>query len=563
MRLSITPGVTTLALAIALFAGTAPGAETDGFATPETLLPPPEALTEPEAGPAEVLPVPAALPELTPPHPSESRPPEPGAERAPAKLPQSAEVAEPAAAPEPAVTLEPEPTAAAPAEPRPERAGRSSPVVEPDPPPASEAATPARKPAPEAEPRPEAKATARAEPAPATPEGAPQGRGAAREPRREGTARRWAGRVEAALVNALAALPREWQPHVERLRKWATTRPGSWIGAGAACALLALFLALRLSRRPGDLIVCIEYPAELRGVFSVELFTRRPRLGGGGRGSEGGRRRRSTPTAHHMVARETEFERLRPRSYWVRLAGVLKNPDCPDGLQKEHAETRCIQVKRKQRVRLDFDLRAQGCPVDVKILWDGQPVREASVASFGRPETLRYARAGTARLELPIGHHLIVVGSGDRVAEIGVEVESRDAREITVDLSGGGSVVFKGCPPAIQPYLQGDLDAAASALEREGQVELAHALRGRLAESHGATERAAEHYEAAGLLQRAADLHASSGDYVRAARLLGETGDPDDVETATRLLERVGSDRPDFATASQMLATVYERRGHI
>ncbi len=123
--------------------------------------------------------------------------------------------------------------------------------------------------------------------------------------------------------------------------------------------------------------------------------------------------------------------------------------------------------------------------------------------------------------------------------------------------------MFKGCPPAIQPYLQGDLDAAARALEREGQVELAHALRGRLAESHGATDQAAEHYKAAGLLQRAADLHASSEDYLRAARLLGETGDPDDVETATRLLERVGSDHPDFATASQMLATVYERQGHI
>jgi tRNA A-37 threonylcarbamoyl transferase component Bud32 len=374
--------------------------------------------------------------------------------------------------------------------------------------------------------------------------------------------RGWAALIEVSLLDAVEALPAEWRPRVAAFRSWVTTRRGTYAGLGGAAGLLGLLVALRLARRPGDLIVCMEYPSELRGTFSIYLTRKQPNAERMRRGSrEQPRRRVSTRTAHHMVARETEFPGLRPRSYWVRLEGVLENPDSPGGTMREHRETRCIEVKRRETVRLDFDLRPQGCPLDVKVLWDGQAVPDASVAVFGCPETLRYARGGTARLELPIGRHTVAVGSGDRVAERVVEIESHDAETIAVELSGADGVVFKGCPHAIDPYLQGDLDGTARALEREGQDKLSHALRARLHDENGETEQAAEHYEAAGLPQRAAELRASLSDFVRAAALFEQTGEAEGRDRAKYLLEQVGPEDPAFADACEMLANMLESDG--
>ena len=264
-----------------------------------------------------------------------------------------------------------------------------------------------------------------------------------------------------------------------------------------------------------------------------------------------------------MIARETEFSGLRPRSYWVRLEGTLQSPEAGGGVMREHVDTRCIDVRRRETVRLDFDLRPHGSPLDVKVLWDGKPVPDASVAVMGLPQTLRYARGGIARLELPIGKHRVAAGSRDRVGELDVDIESHEHRSVAIELSGAEGVVFKGCPPAIEPYLLGEVEAAAEALEREGQEALAHTLRARLHEQSGEAERAADHYETAGLYQDAARLRASVSDFVAAATLFQEAGEAGGQDEATRLLEHVQPDDSGYVDACVMLGDICERGGRL
>ena len=386
-------------------------------------------------------------------------------------------------------------------------------------------------------------------------------------PRRPDTYDSWAGLLERSLRDAGDSLPAHWRPRVAQFGRWAALLPGIWIVLGVASLLLALLSTLRVLHRPGDLIVCVEYPAELRGTFSVELTKKRPSLERSQRDApdarDGRHRRASTATAHYMVARETEFSRLRPQSYWVRLEGTLESPDTGGAAIREHVDTRCIDVRRGETVRLDFDLRPQGCPLDVKVLWDGKPVPDASVAVMGLPQTLRYARLGTARLELPIGKHRVAAGSRDRVGELDIEIESHEHRSVVIELSGAEGIVFKGCPPAIEPYLLGEVDAVAEALEREGQETLAHTLRARFHEQSGEAERAADHYATAGLYQDAARLRASLSDFVGAATLFQQAGEAGGQDEATRLLEQVQLDDSGFVDAGVMLADIFERGGQL
>jgi tRNA A-37 threonylcarbamoyl transferase component Bud32 len=151
-----------------------------------------------------------------------------------------------------------------------------------------------------------------------------------------------------------------------------------------------------------------------------------------------------------------------------------------------------VRVLRNQTLRAEFDLRPRGCPLEIRIRWDGRPVEQACAAAVGQPETLRYARQGVARLELPLGRHRIAVGSGDRVAELDVDLQSHRTQSVEVELGGSGALLFRGCPPAVSPYLQGDLSGAARALEREGHADLAERLLARWQETQGGLAQRAE-----------------------------------------------------------------------
>ena len=90
---------------------------------------------------------------------------------------------------------------------------------------------------------------------------------------------------------------------------------------------------------------------------------------------------------------------------------------------------------------------------------------------------------------------MIAVGSGDRVAEREVEVDSYATQVVEVDLGRSEGVLFKGCPPAVSPYVAGDVQSAARALAREGQDKVSNLLLARMHLEQGNKERAAEHFE--------------------------------------------------------------------
>jgi tRNA A-37 threonylcarbamoyl transferase component Bud32 len=138
-------------------------------------------------------------------------------------------------------------------------------------------------------------------------------------------------------------------------------------------------------------------------------------------------------------------------------------------------------------------------------------VSDACAGSRGDPTSIRYARNGIARLELAPGSHRVVIGSRDRVAERSVELVNYQTQPLAVDLADAAHLLFRGCPPAVERYMQGDWEGAARALERDGQTRTAHLLRGQRFEELGDRERAAQHGAAANRLRDEADLPGSAG----------------------------------------------------
>jgi tetratricopeptide (TPR) repeat protein len=295
-------------------------------------------------------------------------------------------------------------------------------------------------------------------------------------------------------------------------------------------------LTLRLLRGKGDLAVSIEYPSELRGTFSVRVARSRAKAKQQNRKSE----RISTPeaaqrakrgagsgsrTERTLVSRETQFSDLLARPWWVTVDGFLQSEDS-DEVLTTHLEEREISVRRGHTVRLVLDFRPKNCPIDVRVLWDRKPVSEAIVSLRADPGSQRYARGGPVRISASIGSHTLVVGSADRVAEHSIEVDSFQPQSHTIDLTGRENVLFTGCPPAVEPYLNGDIAGAARALEREGQTEVANLLFARLHLEHDQKDIAARHFEAAGQPLEAAELERSLENYSHAATLFEAAGEP-------------------------------------
>jgi tetratricopeptide (TPR) repeat protein len=345
--------------------------------------------------------------------------------------------------------------------------------------------------------------------------------------------RRWAPEVEHRLNEGLRRVPPRWRPHVAAYRRLATRpevpRLGLWVAGG----LFVLLAALSLRRHPGEVSVGIEGPDGLRGVFNVHLLDRAAAVPPSPRRALLRRKYgRAKGTEHHLVERETRFRHVRPGAYWVSVEGELC--DVESGVtREERSDARRVLVRPGRTARVEFDFRSATCPLSVTVVWNGRPVKEAAVALLRQPDTLRYAPGGVARLEVAAGPHRVSAGSGDRVAERNIEAEALRPLSVEIDL-GGPEVLFRGCPDAVTPYMHGDLSAAARALEREGQTELAYRLRAR--------------------------LHEQSGSELRAAALYQEAGDG---ERAVRVLERVSRGEPEYVDACLMLADYFEEQGQL
>ncbi|MAE96261.1 MAG: hypothetical protein CL910_16535, partial [Deltaproteobacteria bacterium] len=388
------------------------------------------------------------------------------------------------------------------------------------------------------------------------------------------------------------------------------------MGAGVLLALLVVAMALRaLLRRSGDLSVEIDLPAGRSGNFTVRLLRARPakalRLPPDFQPPD----RASTELEHNMVSRETLFRGLRARDWWVVLEGRLSDGEVV-GREIE------VTVRGKQQTRIAFDLAPDACPVELRLVVDGRTIT-GKVALAGDPDSVRLAKRGRAKLQLPRGRHQILAGGEGCGAETSLEVEDFAPQTLLIDLADASSQVFQGCEAAVEPFVRGDLSVAATALEKAGQAEQGALLAARFHQELGSLERAASqfaeagrhleaaelwaehgryedaatHFERAGDLERAAEMYNADGDLLRAGKAYMESGDYEsaiicyreagevphlidvlekkgdffeagrlsmqrhDVERAVRNFQRVDSRHESYFQTCRILAEAFQKQG--
>jgi tetratricopeptide (TPR) repeat protein len=307
--------------------------------------------------------------------------------------------------------------------------------------------------------------------------------------------------------------------------------PGALRALGSVIAVLLLLGALaRVARGYGAIAVSIDYPAGLRGTFCVRIATRSTadaRAGKLATPSDDERARHAagsaSPRERWGVSRETQFLAIPCRRHFVAVDGYLQTSESEDIVAAHFAEQEVVP-KRGATMRLRFDFAPDACPVEVRVAWDRRTVEEAHIARYGAPGSLRLAR-GPVQYTLDRGTHRIVVGKTDRVAEVPLEVTSFEPRVIVIDLGDRSQLLFSGCPQAVEPYLNGDIPAAARALEREGQSQIANRLLARFHEEHERLDTAARHYELADEREAAAELYQALQQFEKSAQLFEAIGD--------------------------------------
>jgi tetratricopeptide (TPR) repeat protein len=312
------------------------------------------------------------------------------------------------------------------------------------------------------------------------------------------------------IATVVGRLPESWQaellPWARMFASEQELRTNVFAGVGVL-VLLAIWIVFR---QRGDLAVVIEYPEELRGNFRIRL--RDGRRSSPERATEAQIRKggASTRKNHHLVSRETHFQRLFTGRYHVVVDGLLLDP-VSDEILGEIRQEKIVRVRHRRTVRIEFDVHPSTCPVDLRVVWGDRPAQEAQVTVPGFIDKPRAATAGGIRIRLPKGEYRLVVGCGDRVFNQALTVDSFRPSSLEIDVLEAEGV-FKGCPPAVDPYLRGDLPAVARALERDGQSILGFRL-------------LATHHQVDGEIGRAADFFESAGDPCAAARLRLEQGD--------------------------------------
>jgi|GEM_PF-1217966 len=312
--------------------------------------------------------------------------------------------------------------------------------------------------------------------------------------------------------------------------RWNLQAAGPW-------ALLLALVAWPLVRGWGAVVVRLEYDTKrTRGFFHVRL-SRRAGKAKASRGKDGHSQLRRYQTrvrnlsrfARAMADSETRFRLVPARTWYVTVHGLLTDAKTNDVIGN-YVEERQVRVRRRQEVVVPFNLRPKDAAIEVRLTRaEGGDVTGAGVQGAvvvrGAPETLRYLRGGAAILHVGNGTHRVVIGLGDRVIEQEVEVSNLAATTLLVAVDRDEVARFTGCPEAVDPYLHGDLAAAADALERAGQAAAANLLRAEWHRERGESEQAAHCYAAAGRVQEAAELAASSADAVQSAALFEQAGD--------------------------------------
>jgi tRNA A-37 threonylcarbamoyl transferase component Bud32 len=306
-------------------------------------------------------------------------------------------------------------------------------------------------------------------------------------------------------------------PWVERIKNDEVVRTATVVLAVG----LFLFATFVLLRQRGDVAVAIEYPEELRGIFSVGLRGRRRSPTGSLSEEQIRQGRASMRKEHHMVSRETRFQRLFTGRYHVSVNGLLIDPETDEVLGRVHEE-KIVRIRHRRTMRLEFDFHPSTSPVDIKVLWGDRPADEAQITVPGSIDKPRLANKGSIRILLPKGKHRLLIGCGDRVFDLSIEVSSFRPSLVQLDVLEADAV-FKGCPPAVAPYLTGDMLGVARALERDGQSRLGFRLMAAQHQADGELARAADFFESAGDTHAAALLRLELGELRRAAALFEQS----------------------------------------
>jgi tRNA A-37 threonylcarbamoyl transferase component Bud32/predicted negative regulator of RcsB-dependent stress response len=413
--------------------------------------------------------------------------------------------------------------------------------------------------------------------------------------------------------------------HVEafaRFEAFATSRAGIITLALGIATLVVAWFATRRLRGTGQLTLKLRFPNEVDGDFEVCLRrrsrhkVRTPSV------------RAAPPHTRASVHRETQFDRVHPGAWFLSIEGTIRASKSHTILLRVDEEIE-VQIDAGSCTPIEHDFAPPEAPIETpvefRVQWDRQRARDVGLCLAGQPETLRYAGHGVIKMSLPVGAHEFLIGAGDRVIEHLVDITNYEPRRVQIDLGAPERIVFKGCPPAVSSFLQGDLREAARALERDAQADVAALMLARLHQEQGQIESAAEQLENAGCRREAAELRKSISDFERAAALYEASGslreaaemydaagiwpeaarafgaledwreaarcyeaagdvdgvigalegqgeifraaaiatDHDDRARAIRLLQKISPQDPDFGRAGEWLALAYEQEGHL
>ncbi len=320
-------------------------------------------------------------------------------------------------------------------------------------------------------------------------------------------------------------------PWLKGFASLALERNAAFALLGFAFVLGVLGVIHQRSRRTGKLTLHLNFPDTVEGQFDVTLHRKSSKMRKRGRGGAGlpnessaTNSRARTATTRSGVRRETQFDHVLPGKWFITLEGDLKAPISGARLASVTEEIE-VEIHPHDGTTIEHALPPVKAPIEFRVHWARKPASDVGIRRSDHPQSLRFSGHGNLKTTLPLGEHNFVIGAGDRVVEHGMQIESYEPHLVQVDLAAPENLVFKGCPPAVTPFLQGDLGDAARALERDGQSEVASLLRARLHQSQGQTERAAEQLENAGRAQEAAELRRSISDFDRAAALFEGAGD--------------------------------------
>jgi tetratricopeptide (TPR) repeat protein len=336
---------------------------------------------------------------------------------------------------------------------------------------------------------------------------------------------------------------------------------GAWNWPAFALYLLtALFIGWPLIRGWGGIQVDIVLPERTKGFFSIHITRRSDAVKKERVSKKSGQKKIKAGMLdflkrfeRHMAGRSTQFRLIpaRKQPYTVTVAGPLLDARGEEIIGHFLEEQR-VQVSRGLTSKLVFDFCPRECAVEVQVQQGGRPAVAGRVAVEGDPSSLRYAREGTAYLYLGVGRYTILVGCKDAATALPLEIAKvENAIPLRVDFEHDEGVIFRGCPQAVEPYLQSDLASAAAALEAGGQAEPAHRLRAALYRRQGRHDEAAREFEAGGQLEDAAAMRASGADFGGSAQLYEQAGDFASAADAYR-------EAGDFARAASCFERAYD-----